>query len=99
VFLELERRGYETSYVKTGDGFEVDFLAFRASEAPLLIQVSLESEGDETWERELRALRAAAAAHSDARPLLLTLDAQPPARPLPRGITWQSAAAWLLEAA
>jgi predicted AAA+ superfamily ATPase len=97
VFLELERRGYETSYVKTAEGFEVDFLSFRAGEATLLVQVSLESEGDETWERELRALQAAAAAHPDARSLLLTLDAQPPARPLPRGITWMSAAAWLFE--
>jgi predicted AAA+ superfamily ATPase len=98
VFLELERRGYETSYVKTEEGFEVDFLALRAGEEPLLVQVCLESEGDETWEREQRGLRAAAAAHPDARALLVTLDAQPPTRPLPRRITWMSAASWLLEA-
>ena len=97
ILLELERRGYEVAYVRTPEGFEVDFLAHRAGEAPLLVQSCLESEGDETWERELRALAAAAAAHPDARPFLVTLDAIPPRRPLPRGITWAPAARWLLE--
>lgn len=97
VMLELERRGFEVSYVRTADGWEVDFLAHRAGEGPLLVQVCLESEGDETWERELRGLEAAAAAHPEARPLLVTLDAAPPARPLPPGLTWAPAARWLLE--
>jgi hypothetical protein len=61
------------------------------------VQVCLESEGDETWERELRALAGATAAHPEARPFLVTLDAIPPSRPLPRGLTWAPAARWLLE--
>lgn len=97
VLLELERRGYEVAYVRTAEGFEVDFLAHRAGEAPLLVQACLESEGDETWERELRALEVAATAHPDARPFLVTLDAVPPHRPLPGGLTWAPAARWLLE--
>jgi predicted AAA+ superfamily ATPase len=97
VLLELERRGWDIAYVRTPEGFEVDFLAHRAGDKPLLVQVCLESEGDETWERELRALAAAAAAHPHARPFLVTLDAVPPRRPLPRGLTWTSAARWLLE--
>ena len=97
VLLELERRGFEVSYVRTKEGFEVDFLAHRSGEAPLLVQVCLESEGDETWARELRALQAGAAAHPDARAWLVTLDATPPTRPLPEGITWAPAARWLLE--
>ncbi len=97
VMLELERRGFEVSYVRTAEGFEVDFLAHRAGDAPLLVQVCLESEGDETWERELRALEAAAPTHPETRPFLVTLDAAPPSRPLPRGITWAPAARWLLE--
>lgn len=97
VLLELERRGWEVSYVRTPDGFEVDFLAHRAGDAPLLVQVCLESEGDDTWVRELRALQAAAATHPEARPFLVTLDAVPPSRPLPRGLTWAPAARWLLE--
>src|SRR5881628_1938767 len=35
ILLELERRGYEASYVRTAEGFEVDFLAHRAGDAPL----------------------------------------------------------------
>ena len=97
LLLELERRAYEVSYVRTGDGYEVDFLAFRAGGPPLLIQACLESEGDETWTRELRALEAAASIYPDARPFLVTLDAQPPRRPLPAGIAWAPAARWLLE--
>ena len=97
VFLELERRGWEMSYVRTPEGFEVDFLARRPGERPLLVQVSLETEGDETWERELRALEGATQRYSEARRFLVTLDGIPPRRPLPRGITWAPAARWLLE--
>ena len=97
LLLELERRGYEVTYVRTPEGFEVDFLAHRAGEAPLLIQSCLESEGDATWTRELRALESAAKAHPTARPFLVTLDAAPPRRPLPPGLTWAPAARWLLE--
>jgi predicted AAA+ superfamily ATPase len=97
VMLELERRGFEVSYVRTADGWEADFLAHRAGERPLLVQVCLESEGDETWAREVRGLEAGAEAHPEARPFLVTLDAVPPARAFPRGLTWAPAARWLLE--
>ena len=97
VLLELERRGHEVTYVRTREGFEVDFLAQRADEPPLLVQACLESEADVTWTRELRALEAAAAEHGGARAWLVTMDATPPTRPLPRGIRWAPAARWLLE--
>lgn len=97
ILIELERRGFEVAYVRTPEGYEVDFLAHRAGDPPLLIQACLESEGDETWERELRALAAAAAAQPDARPFLVTLDTVPPSRPMPDGLTWAPAARWLLE--
>jgi predicted AAA+ superfamily ATPase len=97
VLLELERRGWDVSYVRTTEGYEVDFLAHRAGDAPLLVQVCLDTEGDETWERELRALESAAATHSAARPFLVTLDQAPPRRPLSPGLTWAPAARWLLE--
>ncbi len=97
ILLELERRGFEVAYVRTPEGYEVDFIAHRAGDAPLLIQACLESEGDETWERELRALVAAASAYPAARPFLVTLDAVPPSRPMPKGFTWAPAAHWLLE--
>lgn len=97
MMIELERRGWEIAYVRTREGWEVDFLAHRAGGAPLLVQVCLESEGDATWDRELRALEAAAGAYPDARPFLVTLDAAPPTRPLPSRLTWAPAARWLLE--
>lgn len=97
VMLELERRGFDVSYVRTAEGWETDFLAHRAGDRPLLVQVCLETEGDETWGRELRALQAAAAAHPKARAFLVTLDATPPAKALQRGLTWVPAARWLLE--
>lgn len=97
ILIELERRGYQVSYVRTEEGFEVDFLAHRPGDPPLLIQACLEGEGDETWGRELRALEAGARRHASARPMLVTLDAVPPSRPLPHGLTWVPAARWLLE--
>ena len=97
VLLELERRGWAVSYLRTAEGWEVDFFAHRAGEAPLLVQVCLDTADDETWEREVRALRSAGRAHGDARLLLVTLDASPPIRPLPDRIVWTPAARWLLE--
>jgi predicted AAA+ superfamily ATPase len=40
---------------------------------------------------------SAAEVHDDARPFLVTLDAVPPRRPLPKRIAWAPAARWLLE--
>ena len=97
VLLELERRGWEVSYVRTEEGWEVDFYAHRPGEAPLLVQVCLETGDDATWEREVRALRSAGETYSDARLLLVTLDSSPPRRQLPDRVTWAPASRWLLE--
>ena len=97
VLLELERRGWEVSYVRTTEGWEVDFFAHRVGERAQLVQVSLETAEDATWEREVRALRSAGEAYPDARLLLVTLDSSPPRRPLPESITWVPAARWLLD--
>ena len=97
VLLELERRGWEVSYVRTAEGWEVDFFAHRAGEPPLLVQVCLETAEDTTWEREVRALRSAGQAYPDAELLLVTLDSSPPRRPLPERIAWAPAARWLLQ--
>lgn len=97
VMLELERRGYETEWVRTPEGYEVDFLAQRADAAPLLVQVCLDTTADETWEREVRALVDASRAYPEARALLITLDSTPPGRNLPAPLEWRAAARWLLE--
>ena len=60
IFLELERRGYKMGYVRTPQGFEVDFLAGSPGEASLLVQVCLDMQDPQTYDREVRALAAAA---------------------------------------
>ncbi len=97
VLLELERRGYTADWLRAGDGWEVDFFAELAGEPPLLVQVSLETAADATWEREVRALEAASRMHPEGRALLVTLDSAPPLRPLPEPLEWRPAAAWFLE--
>lgn len=96
VLLELERRGYTVHWVKVGDDREVDFLAERPGDLPLLVQVCLDAEDADTWTRETRALEAAAVSHPEARRLLITGRCTPPGRPLPAGVEWQAAAGWLL---
>jgi len=98
VLLELERRGYEMGWVRVGEDLEVDFYAEHPVADPLLVQVTLDIAVDTTWEREIRSLEVAAAEYPDARPLLITLDPTPPARPLPPKLEWRSASQWLLEA-
>jgi hypothetical protein len=48
------------------------------------------------WEREVRALSAAAAEIPGSSALLLTLDSTPPNPSLPAPLHWRPAAAWLL---
>lgn len=98
VLLELERRGYEMGWVRVGADLEVDFYAEHAVADPLLVQVSLDTTADTTWDREVGSLAAAALEYPAARPLLLTLDPTPSSRPLPPGVQWLSASQWLLEA-
>ncbi len=96
VLLELERRGCEVGYVRTDEGYEVDFHARDPEGHVYLIQVSADVANEETWQREVRALASAASAYPDATPVLLTADTQPPAEALPAPLVWQPACAWLL---
>ncbi len=97
VLVELERRGCQVEYVRTGQGFEVDFLATTHSEVPELIQVCLDVSDPATRERELRALASASKEFPGAKPLLLTLDSTPPVPPVPAPLDWRPAVAWLLD--
>jgi predicted AAA+ superfamily ATPase len=96
VLVELERRGYHSAYVRTRYGLEVNYIANAAGKPPELIQVCLDASDPATWEREVRALSAAAAENPDSSALLLTLDSTPP---LPAPLRWRPAAAWLLDSA
>ena len=97
VLIELERRGADVGYVRTPDGYEVDFHAQLPDGSRWLMQVCATAAAADTLERETRALVAAAPLYPEATPLLLTLDLTPPAQALPAPLRWQSAAAWLLD--
>ena len=96
ILLELERRGYETGYLRTREGHEIDFFAVGAEGETLLIQVAADVVEPGTWQREIRALLSASTGYPKATPLLLTYDALPPLEPLPAPIQWLPASAWLL---
>lgn len=97
VCLELERRGCEVAYLLTAAGHEVDFIARTAEGGTILIQVCAEVQDPATWDREVRALTAAAAEYPQAAALLITLDTIPPRNALPPPIIWRPAVAWLLD--
>lgn len=59
VYLELRRRGYDIHYWTSEDSnSEVDFVARKAGQNPLAVQVSLTTIDESTLERELRSLMA-----------------------------------------
>jgi len=59
VFNALQRRGAEVDYVKTADGFEVDFCVRHRGGERELIQVCADPAAGPTRSRELRGLDAA----------------------------------------
>lgn len=95
VRIELERRGMEVTYVRTREGYEVDFLARLPGERPALIQVCAALDDPQTLERELRALHAAAREHPGASLHLITLISAFAAR-VPQEVQVHPAAVWLL---
>lgn len=97
VHDELARRGAEIGYVRTGQGFEVDFLARGIGGAEELIQVCADVSDAATRTRELRALDDAAQAYPRASRRLLVLGRdEVAASPLPDGVTQQAVYEWLL---
>lgn len=96
VLLELERRGCDVTYVRTGEGYEVDFHVRDARGQEALVQVAAEVEDRDTLTREVRALESAARDFPGADALLLTADPTPPSGGLPAPLRWQPAVAWLL---
>jgi predicted AAA+ superfamily ATPase len=95
VLLELERRGAQTSYLRTAEGFEVDFLVRYPEEGEELIQVCADFDAPAARERETRALLAAGTERPGAALRLIGLAPENP-RDLPRGVVWQPASEWLL---
>jgi predicted AAA+ superfamily ATPase len=96
VLLELDRRRYEVTYVRTPTGYEVDFLARRPGGDSLLIQVCAEATSDDAQTREVRALVEAGGVYPGATRLLLTATRDGLPATIPAGIMAQPAYEWLL---
>ncbi|MBI5488505.1 MAG: ATP-binding protein [Deltaproteobacteria bacterium] len=96
VLIELERRGVETTYVRTAEGHEVDFLARHADGRTELIQVCADASGGDTASRELRALTEARRQFPKARATLLTASRAGLPPSVPSGVKAEPAWVWLL---
>ncbi len=95
VLLELERRGAEIGYVRTADGFEVDFLARFPDSRQELIQVCADLDTPTTMERESRGLLAAGSEHPKATLHVISLEPEV-SKSLPKKINVKAAVDWLL---
>ncbi len=95
VRIELERRDAEVRYVRTRDGYEVDFLARHADGQEELIQACATLDDPDTREREVQALEAAASEFPQASLHLITL-APETARGIPESIRVHNAPYWFL---
>lgn len=98
VLIELERRRWAATYVRTPGGFEVDFLARGPKGEAELIQVCADASDPTTAERELRALEEAGSLHPDAHKRLLTSTRDGAPGAAPPSVTVQPAYEWLLGA-
>lgn len=96
VLLELERRRAEISYVKTSQGFEVDFLVRYPSGEEELIQVCADMTATDTAGRELRSLVEVGRQFPQAHKRLLTLTQVGLPREAKADILAQPAYVWLL---
>lgn len=96
VLLELERRGAEVTYVRTADGYEVDFLARYNDGTSELIQVCADASDPQTAAREIRAIQAAAATHPTAVSRLLTATSAGLPSSIPDALTVEPAWQWIL---
>ncbi len=99
VFVELERRRLDVTYVRTPQGFEVDFLARDPGRRPELIQVCADLSDATVLDRELRALEVAGEQFPDAGKRLLTLDRDNLPGALPDGVVAETAYEWMLDQA
>ena len=97
VLVELERRRFEVSYVRTPEGYEVDFLARSATGEMELIQVCADLSDPTTAERESRALTSAGKLFPRAHKRLLTLTQDGFPAESPAGTEVRTACEWLLE--
>lgn len=95
VLIELERRRKEVFYLKTMEGFEVDFLVRSPEGAEALIQVCADLSENEVKEREIRALISATKEYPRATLSIITFMPET-ARNIPDNIWVHDASLWFL---
>ena len=96
VFNELQRRLAEAAYVKTEQGFEVDFLATYRDGRRELLQVCADPSTPDAREREMRALADAAKSRSKLPATLLVLTQEQTIALAGSGLRVMPAYAWML---
>ena len=96
VACELLRQGMSLTYVKTTQGYEVDFLATAQDGRTLLIQVTSDLGKQETFEREIRALLGAAADFPQSQKILIAENQPPRGVVIPADVKLMPAWSWLL---
>lgn len=100
VSIEIERRRADVGYVKTAEGYEVDFLVRYPAGGTELLQVCADTSDEETLKRELRALTAASAgAKRKTRARLLVLTREQALSLADTGVEALPAYEWLLSEA
>lgn len=95
IFLELERKGADIRYVRTSEGYEVDFYVSDFAGSEKLIQVCADLDDLKVRDREIRALHKAAAEYPGAKLYLITLESAPRTE-FPEDIVVVTAGHWLL---
>lgn len=96
VFNELQRRLADAAYVKTEDGFEVDFLAIYRDGRRELLQVCADPSTPDARQRELRALTDAAKSQSKLPATLLVLTQEQAIALTGSGLHVMPAYEWML---
>lgn len=96
VFNELQRQSAEAAYVKTEQGFEVDFLATYSDGRRELLQVCADPSTPDARKRELRALTDAAKSRSKLPATLLVLTQEQVIALAGSGLRVMPAYEWML---
>ena len=96
VLIDLERRRLDVTYVRTPQGYEVDFLVRGADRRPELLQICADLSDAAVAELELRALLAAGEQFPDAGKRLLTLDRDGVPTTVSEGVVVETAYEWML---